>query len=397
MRTGLLGLLIAGLLVAGVPAGAQGATKPAAKPAAKPATPPASIRGIPVIYRDPYLGMMAVDGASGKVLAEDNADVTVYPASVIKLMTLFVVEDRIQQGTVHLTDTVEVNAEMSHLGGTRVFLKEHEVFTVEEYIYALMMQSANDCALALAVHVAGSQAAFVELMNQKAQALGMTHTHFYSCHGLPPTPPRKPAEVDVSTPRDLATLGRALVESHPEILQYTSCIKRTFRPGPKHIDMVNHNHRLMSSCPGVDGLKTGYFDAAGYSSIVTAKRNNRRVFVVVAGSGKVTKDLGKARDKVSAEVLNRAFAALPPLPPPPPPVPVVTNAPLPDVVAALPPEPPVKKGSSNWRTIGIVLGVLVAGAIAVAGFLAWSRRPKGGHFMDDDLNNPRRPLPPLQR
>jgi D-alanyl-D-alanine carboxypeptidase (penicillin-binding protein 5/6) len=401
MRTG-FGLLIAFLLVAGFSAEASAATKhTTAKPAATAAAAaPATIRGVPVIYREPYLGMIAVDGATGKALAEDNADVTVYPASVIKLMTLFVVEDRIQQGTMHLTDTVEVNAEASHMGGTRVFLKEHEVFTVEELIYALMMQSANDCALALAVHVAGSQPAFVELMNQKAQALGMTHSHFYSCHGLPPTPPRKPSEVDVSTPRDLAILGRALVASHPEILQYTSCIKRTFRPGPKHIDMLNHNHRLMASCPGVDGLKTGYFDAAGYSSIVTAKRNDRRVFVVVAGSGQMHKDLGKARDRAAAEALNRAFAALPPLPPPPPPAPATNAA----AVVAQPdpttftPEPP-KKSSSNWRTAALVLGVVVLGALGVAAFFAWRRRQNDGLplAMDGDLSRPRRPLPPLRK
>ena len=333
------GILFAILLLTGLPAFAPAAAKHTIKNAdASEESHPASIRGVPVIYRDPYLGMIAIDGATGKVLAENNADATVYPASVTKLMTLFVVEDRLKQGTIHLNDSVEVNAEMSHTGGTRVFLKEHEVFTVEELLYALMMQSANDCALALAVHVAGSQPAFVELMNQKAQALGLAHTRFFSCHGLPPTPPRKPADVDVSSARDLAMLGRALVESHPEVLQYTSCIKRTFRPGPHQIDMLNHNHRLMTSCPGVDGLKTGYFDAAGYSSVVTAQRNGRRVFVVVAGSGKKTKDLGKARDKASAEALSRAFASLPPLPPPPPPV--VSNAVPTNIAVMTPPLDP---------------------------------------------------------
>ena len=387
------------LLAAGMPAGASAATKHASDNAAPARSRPTTIRGVPVIYRTPYMGMVAIDGATGKALCEENADVTVYPASVIKLMNLFVVMDRLQQGTIHLTDNVEVNAEVSHMGGSRVYLKEHEVFTVEDLIYALMVQSANDCALALAIHVAGSQQAFVELMNQKAQAIGMTHTHFYSCHGLPPTPPRKPGEVDISTPRDLAILGRALVASHPEVLQYTSTMKRTFRPGPHEIDMVNHNHRLMSSCPGVDGLKTGFFDAAGYSTVVTAKRNDRRIVVVVAGSEGV---FGKVRDKAAAEIVNRAFAALPPLPPPPPPapVPVATNV-APVVVQPDPttftPEPPVKAASSNWRTAVVVLGVVVLSALGVAAFFAWRRRQNDGLPMDDGLNLPRTPRPPLQK
>ena len=386
------------------PASVQAATKHHAKSAEDAEeSAPASIRGVPVIYREPYAGMIAVDGATGKVLAEDHADATVYPASVIKLMNLFVVLDQIQQGKIHLADSVEINAEESHMGGSRVYLKEHETFSVEDLIYALMVQSANDAALTLGTHVAGSQQAFVELMNQKAQALGMTHTHFYSCHGLPPTPPRKPTEVDVSTPRDLSILARALVAAHPEVLQYTSTMRRTFRPGPHEIDMINHNHRLLSSCAGADGLKTGYFDAAGYSSIVTAKRNDRRVFVVVAGSGRKQKDLGKGRDKVAAEIMNRAFMALPPAPPPPPPPAPVTNV-VPVAAAAKPEalapaaseEVPVKKASSNGRMIVIVLGVVGLGALAVAGFFAWSRMRNDNLVIEDDLNRPRRPFPPLK-
>ena len=406
MRTG-FGILVSIFLLANLPTGAQAAKHAATKSTAETSdseSRPTSIRGVPVIYREPYAGMIAVDGATGKVLAEQNADTTVYPASVIKLMNLFVVMDYLKQGKIHLTDNVEINAEESHMGGSRVYLKEHETFTVEDLIYALMVQSANDAALTLATHVAGSQQAFVELMNQKAQALGMTHTHFYSCHGLPPTPPRKPSEVDVSTPRDLAMLARALVETHPEVLQYTSTMRRMFRPGPHQIDMINHNHRMLSACAGVDGLKTGYFDAAGYSSIVTAKRNDRRVFVVVAGSGRKQKDLGKGRDKAAAEIMNRAFSALPPLPPPPPsaPAPVTTNV-APVAAAAAQPETipaasemPVKKESSNWHTLALVLGVVVLGALAVAGYFSWRRRQNDSLVMDDDLNRPHRPFPPLK-
>lgn len=404
MKT-IIGLLFSFLLLAGVPAIAQPAktAKKAApaKPVASKAKP-TSIRGVPVIHRAPYLGMIAIDGETGKVLLEDSADVTVYPASVIKLMTLFIVEDRIQQGSLRLADQVTVTAEMAKVGASQVWLAEKESFSVEELLYALMVKSANDAAMALAIQVAGSQPAFVELMNQKAQALGMTHTRFYTCHGLPPSPPQKPAEVDISTPRDLALLGRALVNCHSNILQYTSTMKRVFRPGPKKVDMLNHNHRLMSTYPGMDGLKTGYFEAAGYSSLVTAKRNNRRVFVVVACSGKEI-DYGKMRDKAAVEILNRAFAALPPLSPAPPPSAAMTNrAPVtavqPDPTSFTPAPPEKKAGSSNWRTLALVLGVAVAGAVVVAAFLSWRRRRSDGLNMDDVLKPSRRPpLPPLRR
>jgi D-alanyl-D-alanine carboxypeptidase (penicillin-binding protein 5/6) len=329
-----------------------------------------------------------VDGATGQTIAEQNADAMVYPASVIKLMNLFVVMDSIQQGTVHLTDKIEVNAEESHMGGSRVYLKEHEVFTVEDLIYALMVQSANDGALALAFHVAGSQAAFVQLMNQKAQSLGMTNTHFYSCHGEPPTPPRKPEEVDVSTARELAILGRALVAAHPEVLQYTTVKRRTFREKPLLI-MDNHNH-LLGTVPGVDGLKTGWFRAAGYSIVVTAERAGRRIFVVVAGSDGA---LGKVRDKVAAEQVTRAFANLPPLPPPPPPKPtnVVVAVVAPTNVAAVADDPTMsddeQKPKNHWWKKPFVLytgiGVLaVVGVLAGTMFLRARKGAGAGYAMD---------------
>jgi D-alanyl-D-alanine carboxypeptidase (penicillin-binding protein 5/6) len=371
---------------------------PKASAVVKPPARPTSVRGVPVISRDPYLGLIAVDGATGKVLVEDNADATVYPASVIKVMTLFVVMDRIQQGSARLTDPITASAEATRLGGSQVYLKEGEVFTVEELIYALMVQSANDAAAALAIHVAGSQTAFVELMNQKAQALGMTNTHFYSCHGLPPTPPRKAEEIDSSTSRDLALLGRALVNAYPDVIRYSSTKERTFRTTPKPFVMRNHNHRLMASFPGVDGLKTGYILAGGYSAIVTAMRNDRRVFVVVCGS---VATFGKTRDKAAAEALNRAFAALPPAPPPPPPPPAATNltasSEQPDATRIIPESAAGKSVSSTWRTASLVLGIVVLGGIVMTGVFAWRRRQSDSSLIDHDSNTPHRPFPPLHR
>lgn len=403
MSTRLVGIVGTLLLVAAPLCGF--AAKKAAAPVEKPAPRPASIGGVPTIYREPYVGMIAIDGATGRTLCEDNPDAVVYPASIVKLMTLFVIEDCIQRGSVHLNDSITVNAEMSRMGASQVYLKENEVFTVEDLIYALMVKSANDAAAALAIHVAGTQQAFVELMNQKAHALGLAHTHFYSCHGLPPTPPRTSQEVDVSTPRDLAVLGRALVDAHPEVLQYTSTMKRTFRPGPHGIDMINHDHRLMSTTPGMDGLKTGYFEAAGYSSVVTVKRNDRRIFVVVAGSGHM--DFGKARDKAAAEAIARAFAALPPAPVAPAVARPATNAASGAAAAgteprdptAAPPlsDPPKHAGHSNARVMAIVVGALAVGVGATLGFMAWRRRADDGMTVGSDARPPLRPPTMLRR
>ena len=165
-----------------------------------------------------------------------------------------------------------------------------------------MMQSANDCALALADHVAGSQPAFVELMNQKAQELGMKDTHFHSVHGLPPSAGQ---ENDVTTPRDFSRLCAQLLK-HPDILRYTSARERPFRPNVagKTVVMRTHNH-ILGSVEGCDGLKTGYTVSAGYSISVTAARNGQRVIVVVMGS----QDL-KTRDAKAKEILAKAFAQI---------------------------------------------------------------------------------------
>ena len=139
-----------------------------------------------VIAENPYLGAIVVDNATGKVLFEDKADVEGYPASVLKLMDLLIVLEKIEQNQLALQDPVIVSAKASHIGGSRVWLAEKETFTVDEMLYALMVQSANDVAVALAEKLAGSTEAFVGLMNKRAQELGMTHTVFHSVHGLPP-------------------------------------------------------------------------------------------------------------------------------------------------------------------------------------------------------------------
>lgn len=266
-----------------------------------------------------FKGAIVMDAATGKVLFEDRADTVTPPASMTKLMTFAVLHDRIASGALKLDTAVKITNEDAKIGGTQVFLDPRETFPVEELVYAMMIQSANDAAHALARAGAGSVEAFVELMNAKAKELGMSHTTFRSPHGLPPSN-RKVAEGDLTTPRDFAVLCQHLL-AHTDVLKYSSVAKRDFAPnrakGPQH--MENHN-KLLGKVAGVDGLKTGFTDGAGYCLSATAQRNGRRVIVVIMGSlgPNGQRDLGRSRDLKAIELLERGFAALPPAPTPPP-------------------------------------------------------------------------------
>ena len=254
------------------------------------------------LARNPYLGAIVVDAASGKVLFEDQADAKGYPASVLKLMDLLIILEKIENKQLSLQDTVNVSAKAAKTGGSQVWLAEKETFPVDDLLYALMVQSANDAAVALAEKVAGSTDAFVELMNKRARELGMNSTTFQSVHGLPPGPGQ---QHDVTTARDLSILCRELLK-HQDTIRYTSTRERPFRqnvPG-KTVVMRTHNH-LLARVAGCDGLKTGYIAASGYSIAVTAARNSKRVVVVVLDSI----DL-KTRDTKAAELVSKGFAAL---------------------------------------------------------------------------------------
>lgn len=284
----------------------------AAKSKSKPAAEPAAV----------YKGAVIIDAASGKVLFEDHDGESSPPASMTKLMTFLVLHDKLQSGSLTLQTPVTVIAADSKIGGTQVWLKEHEVFPVEELLYAMMIQSANDAAYALARTAAGSVPAFVELMNAKARELGMTHTTFRTSHGLPPSN-RRISEGDLTTPHDFALLCRHLLLK-TDVLKYSSVKTRKFGEGKrtpdKVIEMINHNHLLGKF--SVDGLKTGFTNGAGFCLSATAQRNGRRIIVVLMGSPD-----RMARDRKVAELIEKGFAALAPDGPPfPGPTPTVRPA-----------------------------------------------------------------------
>ncbi|MCO5062288.1 MAG: D-alanyl-D-alanine carboxypeptidase [Kiritimatiellae bacterium] len=252
-----------------------------------------------LLSANPYRGAITLNAADGSVLFESNADAVGYPASVLKLMTLLIVVEKVESGALRLTDRINVTAEAAKMGGSQVYLKEKESFALDEMLEALMIQSANDAALALAIHVAGSRDAFVQLMNQRAQALGMKNTHFASPHGLPPSADQTP---DTTTARDLGRLGVEL-SKHPLVFRYTSQKERGFRDNT--FQMRNHNN-LLGVVEGVDGFKTGFFRAAGFSILATAQREGVRIIAVVLGS-----EDRKVRDQKATELLTAGFHAVP--------------------------------------------------------------------------------------
>lgn len=302
-------------------------TKAVKKPAAQTVSKAAPRTGI---ARNPYLGAIVMDAVTGQVLIDDQSGAKAYPASVLKLMDLLIILEKIEAGQLSYTNVVGVSAKAAKTGGSQVWLAENETFTMDELLYALMIQSANDSAVALAEKVAGSTEGMVALMNQKAQSLGMTSTLFQSVHGLPPSAGQ---QNDVTTPRDFAILCRELLK-HRDALRYTSTRERPFRPNVagKTVIMRTHNH-LLGQVEGCDGLKTGFTATAGYSIAATAARNGQRVICVVMGSQD-----RKTRDAKATELINKAFTILAAQPRP-----AAVAAPAPAPVRASTAAAPVKR------------------------------------------------------
>jgi D-alanyl-D-alanine carboxypeptidase (penicillin-binding protein 5/6) len=256
-----------------------------------------------------YKGAIATDASTGAVLFERNADAVSPPASMTKLMTYAVLCDQIRGGALALDTPVTVTSEDAKVGmykdSTAVWLRRGEVFPVEELVYAMFIQSANDAAYALAHKSAGTVAAFVVMMNAKARELGMLHSTFRTPHGFPP-PSRRIADGDLTTPRDYAILCRYLL-LHTDVLRYTSVKTRTFGAGVRlqPVLMTNHNH-LLGKTPGVDGLKTGFTSGAGFCLSATAQRDGRRIILVMMDSPDQ-----RTRDLNAQELITQAFASLP--------------------------------------------------------------------------------------
>jgi serine-type D-Ala-D-Ala carboxypeptidase (penicillin-binding protein 5/6) len=292
--------MVLAFVLAGAPE-TQSAQRPrSTKRADAPAVATAAPKN--TVARTPYVGAIVVDAATGNVLVEDQADAKAHPASVLKLMDLLIILEKVEQRQFSFQDQVTVSAKAAKTGGSQVWLAEKEIFTIDELLYALMVRSANDAAVALAEKIAGTADAFVELMNQRAKQLGLRNTVFHSVHCLPPGAGQDP---DVTTPRDIAVLCRELLK-HGDTLRYTSTRQRPFRPngGSKMVLMQTHNH-LLAQIEGCDGFKTGYYAKAGYSIAITVARHGQRVILVLLGSAD-----RKVRDAKAAELVAKGFSAM---------------------------------------------------------------------------------------
>lgn len=233
------------------------------------AVEPASDSGVTIAAKAGIL----VERETGAVLFEQNAHEALEPASVTKVMTMLLVAEAIDQGSLSLEDTVTTSAYAAGMGGSQVYLKEGEQMTVHEMLKAVAVASGNDAAVALAEHLKGSEGAFVDRMNQRAQELGMNDTHFCNCTGLP-------AEGHVTSAYDIAIMSRELL-SHDLIRDYTGIWMDTLRDG--QFQLANTN-KLIYYYDGATGLKTGSTQGAGFCISASAMRNGMELIAVVLGS-----------------------------------------------------------------------------------------------------------------
>lgn len=238
-----------------------------------------------------------MDAATGTVLLEQNAHEALAPASVTKIMTMLLIMEAVDDGRIALTDTVTASEAAAAKGGSQVYLKVGETMSVEDILKSIAVSSANDCACAMAEHIAGSEAAFVEKMNEKAADLGMTDTHFVNCTGLDDSPE---AVSHRTSAMDIAIMSRELLTAHPDIRNYTTIWMDTIRDG--NFGLSNTN-KLIRFYPGATGLKTGYTSRAGYCLSATAQREGMELIAVVMGA-----ETSQKRNTSCKQLLDYGFA-----------------------------------------------------------------------------------------
>ena len=219
-----------------------------------------------------------MDVETGTVMYESNAHEPLAPASVTKVMTMLLIMEAIDSGRIRWEDTVTASETAAAKGGSQIYLKVGETMSVSDMVKSIAVSSANDCACAMAEHLAGSEAAFVERMNERAKELGMNDTNFVNCTGLDDAP--ESAEHRTSA-YDIALMSRELLKNHPDIKKYTTIWMDTVRSGAFGLANTNKMVRFYSGCTG---LKTGYTSGAGYCLSSSAERDGMALIAVVMGS-----------------------------------------------------------------------------------------------------------------
>lgn len=236
-------------------------------------------------YHPPYAAIV-VDDNSGQVLHAENIDEPRHPASLTKIMTLYLLFERLEAGKLRLDTPLPISAFAAQQPPTKLRLKVNKTLRVEDAIKGLVTKSANDAAVVVAEAIAGSEADFAKLMTQKARALGMISTTYVNASGLP-------AEEQITTARDQALLGRAIQDRFPEYYGYFSTPSFRFRGR----EMRNHN-ALLGRVEGVDGIKTGYTEASGYNLVASVRRDDKHIVAVVLGGTSNAKRDARMRELI---------------------------------------------------------------------------------------------------
>ena len=237
--------------------------------------------------------VILMEKETGAILYEVNSHEQREPASVTKVMTMLLVMEAVDSGRLSYEDLVTVSAHAASMGGSQVYMKENEQMTVHDMLKAVAVVSANDGSVALGEHLAGSEDAFVALMNQRAAELDMNDTHFVNCTGLP-------VDGHVTSAHDIAVMSRELILNHPDIRQFTTIWMDTIRDGAFQLSNTN---RLVRYYEGATGLKTGFTDGAHYCLSATAERDGMELIAVVMGA-----ETSDKRFETAKSLLNFGFA-----------------------------------------------------------------------------------------
>lgn len=279
----------------------------------------------------PAPSYVLMERSTGEVLLEHNAHERLRPASVTKVMTLLLIMEALDDGRIGWDDMVQTSAAAAAKGGSQIYLEENEQLPLEEMLKSIVVSSANDCACAMAEHIAGSEAAFVEMMNARAEQLGMTDTHFVNCTGLDDEPE---AAEHLTTAYDIALMSRELL-GHEAIKKYTTIWMDTVRDGQFGLSNTN---KLVRFYDGTTGLKTGYTSAAGHCLSASAERNGMELIAVVLHCASSTDRFESAKALLNYGFSN--YALITPDPGELPAVPVTLGASM-EITPVLADETPI--------------------------------------------------------
>ena len=271
---------------------------------------------------------LLMDAATGTVLYELDSHEPLAPASVTKVMTMLLIMEAIDQGRIGWEDMVTASETAAAKGGSQIYLKVGETMSVEDMVKSIAVSSANDCACAMAEHIAGSEAAFVDMMNARALELGMTDTHFVNCTGLDDG---EDAASHKTSAHDIALMSRELLTLHPDITKYTTIWMDTVRNGTFGLSNTNKLVRFYS---GATGLKTGFTSGAGYCLSASAQRDGMELIAVVMGCETSQKRFSACKSMLDYGFAN--YAVILPQIPEAATIPVLLG--ISDTVAAVPGE-----------------------------------------------------------